>query len=109
MYQLTNTNKPLNSKSSKSSNIYDKIKKIVLLSIIILLGLFIVGITTSGSSQNEYKEIEVTTGDSLWSIINNHYGEEHDKRKIVHQIKEINNLDNVILQPGQTIKVPDLD
>lgn len=109
MYKISNSYQKYNKRSKQSSNFSTLFFKILISGIIILLGLFLIVLNTSGRNQVEYKEIEINSGDSLWSILNSHYGKKHDIREIIHQVKKINKLDNVILQPGQKIKIPELN
>ena len=59
----------------------------------------------------KYKEVEVISGDTLWSIAkeenrNNAYYEGKDIRYVVYEIDKLNNIGNNILREGDKIKVP---
>ncbi len=99
MYSLVN-----NSYNRRRKNNY-----ILRLLIITFLILFI--ITTyvykiSGNKMIEYREITVEDGDSLWNIALKHSDGSNDLREIVYEIKKFNNLKDVVLQPGQKLKIP---
>lgn len=63
------------------------------------------------SGKLKYKEIEVISGDTLWTIAkeenrNNAYYEGKDIRYVVYDIDKLNNIGNNILREGDRIKVP---
>jgi hypothetical protein len=51
----------------------------------------------------------VRAGDDLWSIAVDHYGEAADVRKAVYAIREANQLDSSIVQPGEDLRLPYLE
>ena len=58
-----------------------------------------------------YKEIAISSGDTLWSIakyegINNEYFENNDIRDIVDEIKYLNNLSSSNLNIGDKLSIP---
>ena len=58
-----------------------------------------------------YKEIAVSSGDTLWSIAkyeqdNNIYFESKDVRDIIAEIKLLNNLNNSNLSIGDKLSIP---
>lgn len=62
-------------------------------------------------TETSYKEIAVSSGDTLWSIakyeqVNNLYFENKDIRDIIDEIKYINNLYNSNLNIGDKLIVP---
>lgn len=79
----------------------------ILLSLIILFMILFFAITTYGSKPAEYNIITIKEGDTLWSIVNLYNKKNMDPRKMISDIKRLNNLDDVILQPGQKIKIPE--
>jgi len=63
------------------------------------------------SGEVRYKEIEVISGDTLWSIAreenrNNAYYDGKDIRFVVYEIDKLNNIGNNILREGDKIKIP---
>lgn len=82
---------------------------IVILSILFLL---LVGFSnTYSKGEIKYREQYIYEGDTLWSIAEkelreNKYYENEDVRNIVHEIKNINNIDSGNLKIGQKIQIP---
>ena len=54
----------------------------------------------------EYTVIEVTAGDSVWSLAKSFCEENADLRKAVDHICYVNNIENYIIQPGQQLFIP---
>ena len=48
-------------------------------------------------------------GDDLWTIAASHYGDATELRKAVYVIREANDLDDSVLQPGDELSLPYLD
>ena len=103
MYSVHKNNFNKNKKKESNHSLF--LSKIFI-SVIMLLIILIVGITTFGNQSYELKEIEVNNGDSLWSIVEHYYGSEYNTRKLVYQIRTINDMENVILSPGEKILIP---
>lgn len=94
-------------KNRYRSNKFSKTKFTKYITIfVLLLFLIFIAITSQGSKPIEYRNITIEKGDTLWSIVKSFQQNEIDPRKVINQIKKINDLKNVVLQPGQTIKVP---
>ncbi|WP_400163471.1 LysM peptidoglycan-binding domain-containing protein [Brevibacillus sp. TJ4] len=52
-------------------------------------------------------EVTVVQGDSLWKLANLYKNDANpDVPELVEKIKEINGLDEVIIYPGQTLRIP---
>ena len=87
-----------------------KIKKLIKVTAIILIVFIFLGISTAdpstGSKKPQYLKIKVERGDTLWKIVKSFYGNKYNIRKIIYKIKEINHMENVILHPGDIIKLP---
>ena len=83
-------------------------------SITIGLVVFIILILTNISfshTEVNYKEITVSSGDTLWSIAkyekdNNVYFENKDIRDIIDKIKHINKLNSSNLSVGDKLNIP---
>ena len=78
--------------------------------LIILLIILLSNISFSHTEVN-YKEIAVSSGDTLWSIAryeqdNNIYFEDKDVRDIIYEIKLLNNLTNSSLNIGDKLSIP---
>lgn len=60
--------------------------------------------------EQKYKTVEVTNGDTLWSIAaievdTNSYYQDKDVRDVIDQIKDLNNLKSSSLSVGQELLV----
>ena len=52
-------------------------------------------------------EIQVRSGDTVWTIAARNASNEDDVRELVYAIKALNELNhNALIYPGQTLKVP---
>lgn len=82
--------------------------------IIIFTLLIVICIFSNNSYSNvkfSYKTIFTSKGDTLWSIAeneinNNNYYSNEDIRKVVFELKKINNLDTNIISEGTELKIP---
>ena len=54
----------------------------------------------------ETERVIVKNGDTLWNLAKKYYGTKTDLRKVIYEIKEINNMSNSDIRPGQQIKIP---
>lgn len=108
MYQLRKNNVEKFSKNKPGISISKLIKKIILIIISMSIILLIVGITYIDGSNNtqDYETVVVESGQNLWGIAREYYGENNNIRKIIFEIRDINNLDNASLDPGQKLKLP---
>lgn|SRR5690554_3001448 len=77
------------------------------LSILVLVMILFFAITTYGSRPLDYNIITIKKGDTLWSIVNMYNTKNMDPRKMISEIKKLNNLDDVVLQPGQKLMIPE--
>ena len=59
-----------------------------------------------GLTKQEYIEVSINSGDTLWTIAEQYMPSDMDIRKAVHIIKNVNDIDSQ-LQPGQTILIPE--
>ncbi len=64
-----------------------------------------IGIPSTSASDGEYVEFTVSSGDTLWSIVSKMYPDENI-RKVVDEIKEINNLESSCITVGDTLLIP---
>lgn len=94
--------------------IVNKRRFITVLSTLALVIYFVVCSLNNKVSSNEivtYKTVTVNSGDTLWSIaqneqIENEYYKNSDIRKIIFDIKELNNLKTSNLTIRQNLKIP---
>ncbi|MDI3547586.1 MAG: hypothetical protein PWR10_1238 [Halanaerobiales bacterium] len=87
----------------------DYLKITISVLLIATLIIFFYDFSSLGGKPVRYLEVRVEKGDTLWSIAKNYNQINDDPRKIINQIKKVNGLENVILQPGQVIKIPQLN
>lgn len=77
-------------------------------SFIIILFLVLIAIMpkkTVEAYAMKYEEYVVSNGETLWSIACENKKEKQDVREYVYQLRELNNIDDCIIVPGQTIKI----
>lgn len=60
----------------------------------------------SSLTVEKYVDVEVVSGDTLWSIAENYMHDSGDIRQSVHSLSVINNIKADDLYPGMIIKVP---
>ncbi|ATW24253.1 LysM peptidoglycan-binding domain-containing protein [Candidatus Formimonas warabiya] len=60
----------------------------------------------SASGKTAYIEVIVKSGDSLWDLTEKHYTGKDDIRRIIYEVKKMNDLPSANLVPGQIIKLP---
>lgn len=96
----------------KRYKIVNKKKFIRFISIICLLTLSIVLMFFKKNKayslvyENDYIEVEVMEGDTLWDIARMNIPKDYDVRKMVFEIKEFNNMNDAYIYPGDIIKIP---
>lgn len=54
----------------------------------------------------EVCEVTVCEGDSIWSIADAYTDESEDIRKVIHNIRELNGLEDAVVYPGDTLLIP---
>ncbi len=86
-------------------------KKVCLFISILFLGLFIFFNVSYSNTEVEYKNRVISRGETLWSISadeqkNNEYFKNEDIRKIIFEIRKINNLSDNELYEGLELKIP---
>jgi len=67
-----------------------------------MLGLY----DASSLTAQEYIDVEINTGDTLWDIAATYMPDDVDTRRAVHKLCSINDISANEIYPGQTIKVP---
>ena len=66
-------------------------------------------VTPNGIKADQVKRVEtviVCSGDTLWSIAKDHAGGSADLRKVVSDIRAVNNLSSGTIDIGQTLVLP---
>ncbi len=77
------------------------------LAIITVISLFINSRKVySFTYKEEHIEVIVKAGDTLWKIAKEHMPKDYDIRKMIHEIREINNMETADVYPGDLVKVP---
>ena len=82
----------------------------ITIGLIVFIILILSNISFSHTTVN-YKEIAITSGDTLWNIAkyersNNEYFKNDDIRDIVDEIKYLNNLSSSNLKIGDKLNIP---
>ena len=83
----------------------------VLIMLFAVTGLFntMLGLNDAlGLTKQEYIEVNINSGDTLWTIAEQYMPSDMDIRKAVHITKNVNEIDSQ-LQPGQTILIPEYE
>ncbi|MGC2872971.1 cell division suppressor protein YneA [Ihubacter sp. rT4E-8] len=62
--------------------------------------------TVSSSAMDQYHQVKIQSGDTLWEIAAEYGPEDADVRRIIHEICDINEISADSLEAGQTIIVP---
>ncbi len=60
----------------------------------------------SMTMREEFHEIRICEGDTLWNLALEYMPPKYDIRKMVYDIKEYNNLKTSYIFPGDIIKIP---
>lgn len=74
---------------------------------LLLIGVMLAGsvVAQAGNVRNEYREVTVMPGDTLWEIAQENGGD-MDIRKYVYNIKKVNKLENATIYAGQKLYLP---
>lgn len=68
---------------------------------------FALGLNTAASSTvQEYTDVVIKSGDTLWNIAQTYMPDNMDTRKAVYQLCSLNNISADELYAGMTIQVP---
>lgn len=98
-------NAKLTREDNKNVN-YSKLLVITVITLSIILLISFLSFKAMTEKEIYYKDIEIKNGQTLWQIVESEFGSDINIRKYVYQIKQINNLENSKLTPGQVIKIP---
>ncbi|MTI70257.1 MAG: LysM peptidoglycan-binding domain-containing protein [Firmicutes bacterium] len=91
--------------------IANKFRFIIFMTCLILLLLTTTSIILNtnkvfSTTYQEYKTIVVDKGDTLWEIASNNNPKEEDVRKVIYELKVVNNLKSAYIRPGDILKIP---
>lgn len=56
--------------------------------------------------EQQFVDVVVRDGDTLWQIARRYAEPGADPRRLVEQIRAVNGLETAVLRPGQVLKVP---
>ena len=63
-------------------------------------------VKAKGTQESQYITIVVRSGDTLWDIASEYTESNKDVRETIYNIKKTNNMDSVMIVPGQKLIVP---
>lgn len=78
---------------------------VVLFAVTALFNVYFGTYEAAGLTAQDYVEIEVVDGDTLWNIADLYMPDDMDQRQAVHILQDMNNISNNI-HAGQIIKIP---
>lgn len=87
-------------------------KKGLLYITMVIIGILLLNVVptviehTSAQNENCYQLVYVEAGDSLWSLAKRYVPQGTEIREFVYEIKQLNDVDPIKLQPGQVLKIP---
>ena len=86
--------------------IKNKVKFIRSIAILIflLIALFNISIAKT-NSEAEIIDYTINKGETLWNIAKEYTPDNKDIRQTIYEIKQLNNMTNSTIYPGQTIKI----
>ncbi len=91
--------------------IKSKLRFAIFLLAVLMLSVTLVNVSfgadkTSYNNSDNYIEIEVSSGDTLWDIANTYCDSSADTREIVYEICSINDITASELKDGMVLKIP---
>ncbi len=98
-------------KMNKRLVIKSKLRFVIFLLSVLMFSVTLINVSfgadkASYNQSDNYIEIEVSSGDTLWDIANTYCDYSSDTRKVVHEICLINDIKASDLKEGMTIKIP---
>lgn len=89
----------------------NKFKRAICFILLVIIMILFITLSSYSNTKTKYKIDFVSKGDTLWSIAekeinNNDYYKGKDIRKVIYEIKELNNLSNNNLVEGTSLKIP---
>lgn len=86
--------------------IKNKVKFIRSIAILIflLIALFNISIAKT-NSESEIIDYTINKGETLWNIAKEYTPDNKDIRQTIYEIKQLNNMTDSTIYPGQTIKI----
>lgn len=79
---------------------------VMVIIVVLITVIFLNNKAYSITYEKKYHRVKVTKGDTIWGIALKNKPEDYDTRKMVYDILEFNNLEEMNIYPGDIIKVP---
>ena len=91
----------------KVNNI-NRFKRFIFISVLFSILVFAPIATLKAYSKDipRFDYINVTEGDTLWSIASCYTTDDKEIREVIHKVSELNNIHNSLIYPGDIIKIP---
>jgi hypothetical protein len=91
-----------------------KLRCLAALTILILVLSAVFGVFTAEATDNKgslrdmssLQAVYVRDGDTLWGLVDEYYNYAGDIRRAIHEVEQINGIDNAIIQQGEVIYIP---
>lgn len=64
------------------------------------------GTAESTISDLKYEEVYISNGDTVWDLALEYKPEKYDVRDLVAEIRDVNNIKDLNIKPGEVIKIP---
>ena len=93
-------------KQAKAKKTTRPVIKILVTVLLIVFFICAAAFTGDGEQPQTYLTTTVQNGETLWQIAEEHYGGNINIQKKIIEIRHLNDLNNLNLQPGQKIKLP---
>jgi len=81
----------------------------IVLLLLMLFAMLLAGWLPKATAADEGRPMQtiiVAPGDTLWSLIQKHYDYQGDIRRAIYEVKQINELQEAMIVPGQTLLIP---
>lgn len=91
------------SKRAVLNKVFSAVVGILLLSILLTAVFSFIGF---GESSSNFIRHEIESGESLWSIASQYHNQDIDIRKVIYEIKKINNINSSLITPGRELIIP---
>lgn len=72
---------------------------------VIIMFLVLIFSFTSAKENVVYEDYTVTSGETLWTIAAENKKADEDIREYIYELQQINNIDDCMIYPNQTIKI----
>ena len=85
------------------TKIFSAVLGILVLSILLTAVFSLIGF---GENNSNFIRHEIENGESLWSIASQYHNQNVDLRKVIYEIKKINNINSSVITPGKELIIP---